>query len=486
MSLIVYPVLVCRSGASLMSVKNILLINTNRMRPAIAPLALDYIGAALRSAGYETNLLDLCWASDSAEALSRTFARERPDAVAVTFRNTDDCYFASCRSFVSVLRADIQRIRELYDGPVVIGGCGFSTMPRRLLEQVGARFGVRGDGEIALLQFLRALAGTEELTNVPGLVYRDGGSWRDNGLALTDLESCDLSPRDVVDNRRYFHAGGQASIETKRGCPKKCVYCAEPVSKGRRSRVRAPRDVVQEVRNLLSRGIDCFHTCDSEFNIPIAHAKAVCEALIAAGLRERIAWYAYAAPVPFTPELGALMRRAGCVGIDFGVDSGSDHMLRSLGRDFESSCLAETAHICRKNGIAFMYDLLLGGPGETPESVAATIELMKRIAPDCVGVSLGVRIYGGTRLAEHVSLQRDEGLIGDPHSFLPYFYMSPELGGDPESLTRDLIGNDPRFFLPGGSDQEDYNYNDNRILEEAIANGYRGAYWDILRRLYLA
>ncbi|MFO7904564.1 MAG: cobalamin-dependent protein [Pirellulaceae bacterium] len=467
-----------------MSSRNVLLVNTNRMRPAIGPLALDYIGAALRSAGWQVSILDLCWAEEPAKDISSALGSERPVAVAVTFRNTDDCYYASGRSFVGILRDDIQRIRHTYDGPVIVGGCGFSTMPRLLLDHVGAEFGVRGDGEIALLQFLRALHGNETMENVPGLIYRSGGAWRDNGLAVSDLSAFDLSDRNVVDNRRYFATGGQAGIETKRGCPHSCIYCAEPVVKGRKSRLRAPAEIVREVRGLLSRGIDCFHTCDSEFNVPISHAFAVCEALIDAGLGDRISWYAYATPSPFPPELGASMKRAGCVGIDFGVDSGCDRILTALQRHFDASCLASTANACRRYGIAFMYDLLLGGPNETRQTVAATIDQIKRVSPDCVGISLGVRIYGGTPLAKQLGPGIQEGIVGDPNGLQPYFYMSPKLGEDPEGLVRDLIGHDPRFFLPGGGDNQDYNYNDNQLLERAIGDGYRGAYWDILRKFH--
>ncbi len=81
-----------------MGSQKVLLVNTNRMRPPIAPLALDYIGAALQAVGHPTRLLDLCLADDAERATAESFAGETTDLVAVTFRNTDDCYFASRRS----------------------------------------------------------------------------------------------------------------------------------------------------------------------------------------------------------------------------------------------------------------------------------------------------------------------------------------------------------------------------------------------------
>ncbi|MBN1269855.1 MAG: cobalamin-dependent protein [Kiritimatiellae bacterium] len=462
----------------------VLLVNSNRMQPPVAPLALDYIAAALRGAGHEATLADLCLAPDAAYALADAL-ETTPDLVALTFRNTDDCYFASRATFFEVLRNDVALIRRHYSGPVVIGGCGFSVMPAELTEFAGADYGVCGDGEPALLQLLRALAGRTPYSEVPGLVYREGGTWQCNAPSRADLSAFDLAPRDLVDNPVYFKRGGQIGIETKRGCPGRCIYCADPLIKGRIPRLRAPEQIVAEMINLLRQGVDCFHLCDSEFNLPPAHARAVCEGIVTSGLGSRVRWYTYAAPGAFEAELARRMRRAGCVGINFGADSGCDRMLGALGRDYEARALRTTADACREAGLVFMYDLLLGGPGETVESVRETVALMKDIAPDRVGISLGVRVYPGTPLAQQLAARPDprEGIVGTPGGIEPYFYISPALGPDPAGLVRDLIGDDRRFFLPGGGTDQDYNYNDNAVLTDAIARGYRGAYWDILRKL---
>ena len=74
--------------------------------------------------------------------------------------------------------------------------------------------------------------------------------------------------------------------------------------------------------------------------------------MIREGLGEKLRWYAYCSPSPFSDELSRLMRRAGCVGINFGVDSGDDRMLRRLGRDFSGKDLIEVARICRENGMS--------------------------------------------------------------------------------------------------------------------------------------
>jgi radical SAM superfamily enzyme YgiQ (UPF0313 family) len=210
----------------------------------------------------------------------------------------------------------------------------------------------------------------------------------------------------------------------------------------------------------------------------------VCEEIIRRGLNGKLHWYAYCSPAPFSPELAELMRRAGCVGINFGVDSGDKDMLRRLKRGFTPDDIMSTARLCQEAGIATMFDLLLGSPGETRESITRTIDLMKRIGPDRVGVALGVRVYPGTELAA-LARQGDlrAGLEGGDDPLTPLFFIEPEVARSAPALLDDLIGDDRRFlFFDPSRPKSNYNYNANQVLVDAIREGYRGAYWDILRR----
>ena len=373
----------------------------------------------------------------------------------------------------------------------MLGGAGLSVAPEAILEFTGADYALAGEGEVSMA-LLSDRSDGSDMSDIPGLVYREGSIIRSNPPEWMDLADLPIRSRRWLDNTRYFREGGQAGIETKRGCDRKCIFCADPAGKGRSNRVRPPSHVIAEIKALLDQGIDVYHLCDCEFNIPLAHAEDVCRAIIESGLGDRIRWYTYATPKPFTDELAALMVRAGCRGIDFGADSGDDKVLRSLGRDFTSKDVRRTAEICRRHGITFMYDLLIGGPAETNESVKRTIELMKRIEPDRVGVSIGVRIYNGTALGEMVrragvtpSNPTLHGTIEGNESFLaPIYYLSPTVGMEVFSLVDELVAGDSRFLHASPAELEgNYNYNDNTVLVDAIRDGFRGAYWDILRRV---
>jgi len=471
---------------------DVVLVNTNRLRPAVAPVGLDYMADVLHAQGATVRLVDLCLAPDPEAEIAAALKDGDPTLVGLTLRNTDDCYLASGQDFVPDFARLVALVRSHTEAPVVLGGSGYSVFPEPMVAAVGADYGIVGDGEVPLAMLAAELAGDREVWRVPGLVWREEGRLRRNPLWLGPLEGLPRRARALVDNERYFAEGGQAGIETKRGCDRRCIYCADPLGKGRRLRPRSPTQVAEEFAVLLARGIDHFHLCDSEFNVPPHHAFAVCEELQRRGLAERARWYTYAAPGGFSDELAQAMRRAGCVGINFGADSGDDRMLATLGRDFRTPDLWQTARACRQAGLVFMYDLLLGGPGETRQSVARTIQLMKQISPHRVGLSLGVRIYPGTLLSRLVS---DQGPIhgnpnlrgaveGNEDLLKPVFYLSSELGEDAAQYVAGLVGGDERFFFPTAeAGTEAYNYSDNQRLVEAIKQGYRGAYWDILRRL---
>jgi tryptophan 2-C-methyltransferase len=410
--------------------------------------------------------------------------------IGLTVRNTDECYMSGA-FFLPFVNEVIDCLRDCTEAPIVMGGVGFSVMPEAAMNYCRPDYGIAGEGEEAFPRLANAILMQTGLESVPNLLYWENNALRRNPTKYAALDDLPRT-RSFLDNARYFREGGQAGFETKRGCDMRCVYCADPVSKGRHVRLRSPKLVVDELKALLAQGVDHFHTCDCEFNVPGDHAKAVCREIICSGIAGRIRWYAYCSITPSDDEMADLFKRAGCAGVDFGADSANDDMLKRLGRAFGRDDLARTAELCHKYEMPFMYDLLIGGPGETVNTVRETIEFMRKIDADCVGLSMGLRLYDGTETARYVRSLGDLGSNSDVYGakegnsdlLRPAFYISPDLGPDMPRIVADLVAGDPRFFLPSHEEVDsNYNYNDNTVLVRAIANGARGAYWDILRRM---
>ncbi len=461
------------------------LVNTNRIRPPIGPIGLEYVAESTHRAGHEMVVLDLAWEPDGLEAVDRFFAKQEVNLVGLTLRNSDDCAFTSRESFLAPFAEMVHRVRRGTDAPIAVGGVGFSVMPEKVLEMTGADVGVWGEGELTFPALCRRIEQGEDYTDLPNLVMQREGEWLRTPPAFGDLTQLPQMGRRWFDNRRYFDEGGQAGIETKRGCPQACTYCADPVAKGNRSRRRPPAAVVDELEALLSQGIDHFHTCDPEFNVPEPHGRAVCEEIIRRKLGGRIRWYAYCTPMPFSKETARLMAEAGCAGINFGADHADEGMLRRLKRAHTPEDIIHVSRWCKEQDIAVMFDLLIGAPGETEESIRRTIEVIKRSDADRAGVALGIRIWPGTELAaDLLEGTPAPGLIGGRDPTEPLYYLAPEIADTAALLIDELVADDNRFLFFNPKRAElNYNYNDNQTLVDAIAAGHRGAYWDILRRL---
>jgi radical SAM superfamily enzyme YgiQ (UPF0313 family) len=472
--------------------ETVLLVNPNQMKPPVTPVALDYLAQSLEAKGFQAEVLDLAFSADAESEIRSALRRMDPLLIGITVRNLDDSYLASQDFCLERTRKIIDLIKTHSGAMLVLGGVGFSIAPEAVLDYCQADWGIRGEGEQALPMLARQIAERGNFQNVPGLVFRDGPGFRRNPKRSFVLKDAALALRKAVDNPRYLREGGMVGFESKRGCHQGCTYCADPIAKGWRVRLRNPVFVAEELANLCRQGIDHFHTCDSEFNLPETHAIEVCRRIVQKGLGDKIRWYAYLSPKPFSQELARWMQKAGCVGIDFGVDHANEAMLRTLGLPHRREDIISLARCARAHGFSLLFDLLLGGPGETRKTIAEAVDLMKEASPDRVGISLGLRLYSGTRLFQQIQRQGiwkenpslQGSLEGNPELLRPVFYLESGLGEDVEDYIDGLIGNDRRFLF-GNRKRVDrnYNYNDNSILTKAIAQGYRGAFWDILRRI---
>jgi radical SAM superfamily enzyme YgiQ (UPF0313 family) len=226
------------------------LINTNTMTPPIAPVGLEYVAEATIQAGMDVDILDLCLTKDRTRALSEYFSMHSPDLIGLSVRNADDCFWPSCRWFVPDFMDLIKILRTLTQAPIAVGGVGFSIFGTPLYDLLNVEYGLRGDGETALPALVRALQGRCDLSSVPGLIYRSTQGIQANAPAWP-AHICLHTRRDLIDNRAYFKRAGQIGFETKRGCPRPCLYCADPLAKGALVRLRSPQEVVLEIKALV-------------------------------------------------------------------------------------------------------------------------------------------------------------------------------------------------------------------------------------------
>ncbi|MBI5562855.1 MAG: cobalamin B12-binding domain-containing protein [Deltaproteobacteria bacterium] len=449
-----------------------LLISANREKSPypVSPIGLAYVAQALLSDGHDARVLDLCFAEDIAESIDAAVVASRPDVIGLSIRNVDNLTYPKTTSYLPYLLTVARKLRE-FGIPVVAGGSGFSLFPEEMLRHLGLEYGITGEGEGAMTEFARRLCAGWDVLSTPNLAYIKDGSFRQNPIGTVGAFA---SPaRGLLDNERYFRDGGMANIQTKRGCPFSCVYCTYPLIDGSRIRCREAASVVDEMQEMLEgRGIDHFFFVDDIFNHPARQAAGICNAIIRRGLS--VKWTCFATPLGMTPELLGLMKEAGCMGVEFGTDAASAKMLTAMGKSFTKDDIRRVSAQCAEAWLPAAHYLILGGPGETDETVAEAFAFMDEIDPRAVIAMIGVRVYPRTPM-ERISVAG--GMIKEGANLLQsHFYVSPLIGVERLlSMISAHAALRPNWLVPAM---------DVRGRDETMTMlrklGYRGPLWDML------
>ena len=419
--------------------KLVALVNPNRLQPGVAPLALEYLASALEHHGDTVRILDLCHAPKPRDAIRAFFRETTPDLICITIRNLDDVVF-SC-FLAEEVKPLIAEIKQSSDAPIVLGGSGFSIAPELLLNYFGVDMGIAGEGEVALPMLLDRLGDSARYSEVPGLIWREGSGIQRNPIGCADVNSLRLAKRGHIDHSPYIYKKGRkgcGGVQTKRGCPNKCIYCIVPNIEGPTIRLRDPAEIADEMENLAASGIKRIFLADSEFNYPKEHAVSCCEEFIARRMADKLTWQAYASPGQFDLDLARKMKEAGCDLLITTLDGGDDAVLERLGKPFRVADAVSCVRSCQEADLNAIYCLTLGGPGETVETVLKTLAMMQRLKPAKVtfGEPQGLRVYPGTPLADIV---REEGfnksnrnlhgpVEGNEDMLRPVYYLSKGMG----------------------------------------------------------
>ena len=320
--------------------------------------------------------------SDPLATIADKLRQQPPDLVAIGLRNIQNMDYTNITENLDYYRRLLATVRQHSSAPVVLGGGGFSVMPRELMEALGAEYGIAGEGERAFAQLLGQLElPSPSLGHIERLHYRVDGALRSNGDVLEPLD-VDAQPRAdrSVLPERYYSEYGIESLQTKRGCPLHCEYCTYPLIEGVRSRMRDPARVADEFMDICARpGVEHVFIVDSVFNLPPRHAKAVCRELVARG--NRTPWTSYVNPIGFDDELAGLMVRAGAAGVEIGSDSGCDEVLDRLRKGFRTDKIRRLAQVCRAHGLKDCHSFILGTQSETLDDVDRTLDFVEELGP---------------------------------------------------------------------------------------------------------
>jgi radical SAM superfamily enzyme YgiQ (UPF0313 family) len=395
--------------------------NTEKINMATLPLGLACVASAARKAKHDVAMVDLMDERDKASLLEEMIERFRPDAIGVSVRNIDDQNRRNPRFLLDPLKEIVTRWRTLSGARIVLGGAGYSIFPRSVLSFLGADMGIQGEGEVIFPELIDRLEKGGELSGLPGLCLPEGSPSPErrfernlDSLPLPDAEAWPLpSQKEEL----------WMPVQTRRGCPLNCSYCSTSTIEGPVVRKRSSDSVVDWMARWRKGGVRRFYFVDNTFNLPPSFAKEICRRLIDRHLDIR--WSGILYPKNVDRQLVKMMARAGCEQVSLGFESGSERILKKMNKRFTPGEIRQVSRLLSEHGIKQMGFLLLGGPGETRNSVEESLLFADSLGLDSMKITAGIRIYPGTLLARTAV---EEGVISPRDDLLlPRFYLAKGL-----------------------------------------------------------
>jgi len=327
-----------------------------------------YLAANLRVHGHEVSILD-------------GYGRQSDDWLEEVKRRSPDLLGLSCSSFswtkatplVPRIRAALPRLRIAVGGPHPTGLGGHV-----LREMPGADYAVWGLGEWALAELCAALEAGGRIPEIPGLARRSGDDIVEAPPVLSpNIDGLPFPARDLVDMAHYRPSVGfynrlpSASVIASRGCPRRCSFCVS----GKQIAFRDAGSVIEEIdecaRRYLIRHVVFW---DEDIAAKKSLTAALCE-----GLRRRavpVSWCASLCLDRVDLRLIRMMKQAGCWKLLFGLESGVDENLATLGKTaIPIQEIKDRLHLVAREGIETYATFMFGIPGETKEQAKRTIRL---------------------------------------------------------------------------------------------------------------
>jgi anaerobic magnesium-protoporphyrin IX monomethyl ester cyclase len=372
------------------------------------PLGIAQLSALLRQRGMDTSIIDL------------------------TFRNTDEALIEICEIkpkvvgiYVMLTMIDnaldlARKIRVI--SPETLLVCG-GPMPTLRPEQFDRDFNLifRGESILSFPLFCKDFLDAGDISDVithheryPGIYMRD---MQTNKVIKTPEKATDealINQLPIPDRSDFDHDNykkfwlekdgiAQASIMSTYGCPHKCDFCAKPVF-GTNFRKRSIDSIIEEIHDIKSFGYESLWIADDCFTLDLNHVRALCERMIKDDLQMKWTCLSRTEPIPL--EDVKLMQRSGCSKVFFGLESGSNEVLRLMNKHNTIEAAEKTLDLFTTSGIETAGFFMVGYPGETHETIETTFAWALKLPLKEISFTIPFPLPG-TKLFEKVCGVKD-------------------------------------------------------------------------------
>lgn len=335
------------------------------------PLGLALLGAILREKKYDVYCIDTTVDYTSDDELKEKLKQDNPDIVGVSILSP----------MIDAARKKIKLIREtLPKAKVIAGGAHITYYPKDAFEHFpGIDLAFFGEAERSFPRLLEELKKEKpDLSKVKGIIYRKGGKVVQNDPEpfIENLDELPMPARDMFPVLKYkpsvtrYKQLPSTSMYVSRGCPFRCAFCTQTF--GKKVRVRSAEKIFEEMMECYNRwGIRDFEFFDDSIAIHRPNLIRLCSLLIESKIK--FTWSCQMRVVQTDEKILAMMKKAGCWNIRFGLESGVQRLLDYITKDQTIGQMTDAVNLCDKVGIIAYGGFIIGLPTETAEESWQTI-----------------------------------------------------------------------------------------------------------------
>ncbi|MBN1865108.1 MAG: radical SAM protein [Victivallales bacterium] len=363
------------------------------------PLGIFYLASFLRENGYEVAARDAEATSFNEENIIQEIAGFAPDCIGI---GSSTVAFHRALSAAKAIKKEFPSIKIILGGPHVTSNVEHAMSPAAF------DFGVIGEGEITLLELLKAIYGGTPVSALPGVAWRDSnGALKVNGRRdfIDNLDTLPFPAYDLIPDMSVYTPPPSTyrtlpviNIITSRGCPNECTFCDRNVF-GRKYRERSAENVFLEIKKLHQDfGLREIAFVDDTFLLNRRRVRHIFELVNKAGMS--FFWTCMARINDVDYDFLRYLKDNGCWHIAFGIESADPEILRRIKKNIKLDRVRQVTEWCRSLGIQTKGFFIIGHPGETIESIDKTIEFACGLSLNSVVVTINTPIPGSPQFAE--------------------------------------------------------------------------------------
>ncbi|MGO9018807.1 MAG: B12-binding domain-containing radical SAM protein [Syntrophobacteraceae bacterium] len=340
------------------------------------------------------------------------------------------------------------------DTIVIAGGPHPTALPQRTLREIPELDAVVvGEGELTMLDLIKS--GISD--DIAGLVFRRGNELAPTrpGPRQKDLDELGLPAYHLFDMNFYTEPNRwmipwlnvkATNIRTSRGCVGSCWFCAGPLVSGPGVRFHSIDHVIDQVKYVVKEfGVEAIHFEDDSIGADPDRLVSLCEALRNSGLN-KIRWDCCLRVDQARPELLNEMKSAGCIMVEYGIETGSEKMLTAIGKKSTLDLNRRAVEITRKAGLRIFTDIMLGLPGETEKDWDETVGFLRWAKPDIIRAGLLCPLPG-TALFNQLPRDVQDSIRWEGYTYMDTLELGLIMSSLPKEEVRSRFRNLNKYFL---------------------------------------